>query len=335
MGFFDEMSDSVKEKVLELLYQQAESFRSGQEISEHLGISRTAVWKHIRALVQDGYTIETGHRKGYCLRRQEDALLPQEIQARLTTSWLGSNILHHDTLDSTNVWAKEQAQKLGHGTVVVAEEQTKGRGRMGRPWESKKGEGIWMTLVLKPELPMSEGGKITQMAAVAMQQAIVIETGLPVKIKWPNDLLVEEKKLCGILTEMSGELTQIDTMYIGVGVNVNQQFFEGELATTATSVSIESGKVISRSRLMAAFLGYFERHFDSLVNHGHYDAVLQVARDQSSLLGKSIHVIRGPVRLPATARALHEDGRLEVEFADGRRELMAGGEVSVRKLTDE
>lgn len=299
-------------------------------MSETLGISRTAVWKHIQTLQQEGYSIEAVHRKGYRLLRQQDALLPPEIHEHRKTKWLGKDIVFHETLSSTNLWAKQHVAALTHGTIVVADEQTQGRGRMGRQWDSSKGDGIWMTMLLRPGLPMSDGGKITQMAAVAMHQAVVKETGLPVKIKWPNDLLIEEKKICGILTEMTGELNRMEQLFVGIGVNVNQKRFPRDICQTAASLYSASHQRFSRSRLLAAFLNHFEVYYDDYVNHQAYAPVLEIARSQSSLLGKSVTVFKGEITLPATAVQLHEDGRLEVVYSSGGRELLSGGEVSIR-----
>ncbi len=320
----------MRKKIIALLYQYAGTYVSGQEMSEQLGISRTAVWKHIRSLQQEGYAIETGHRKGYRLTRQQDELLPPEIQEHLVTKWLGNEIVYHETVASTNLWAKDHMAELGHGSIVVANEQTQGRGRMGRRWDSSKGEGIWMTMVLRPELPMSEGGKITQMAAVAMFQAILQETGLVANIKWPNDLLIEEKKICGILTEMTGELNRIEHLFVGIGVNVNQKNFPADIQETAASLYSKTHRQTSRSRLVAAFLKHFEGYYDAYVTQHVYDVVLEVARAQSSLLGKPVNVFRGEKKQPATAVQLHEDGRLEVVYSSGERELLSGGEVSIR-----
>ena len=322
----------MKNKIVALLYQRAGTYVSGQEMSETLGISRTAVWKHIRVLQQEGYSIEAVHRKGYRLLRQQDALLPPEIHEHRMTKWLGKEIVFHETLTSTNLWAKQHVATLSHGTIVVADEQTQGRGRMGRQWDSSKGEGIWMTMVLRPGLPMSDGGKITQMAAVAMHQAIVKATGLSVKIKWPNDLLIDEKKICGILTEMTGELNQIEHLFVGVGLNVNQKNFPSEISHTATSLYSASLHRFSRSRLLAAFLNHFEGYYDDYVNDQVYAPVLEIARSQSSLLGNAVTVFKGEATFPATAVQLHEDGRLEVVYPNGERELLSGGEVSIRFL---
>ncbi len=324
----------MKDKIVALLYQHVGKYVSGQEICEQLGISRTAVWKHIHTLQQEGYAIETGHRKGYRLISQRDALLPPEVHQYRETKWMGNEIIYHETISSTNHWAKEHKAELAHGTIVVANEQIRGRGRMGRQWNSSKGEGIWMTIVLLPELPMLDGGKITQMAAVAMLQAIKQETGLTVKIKWPNDLLIEEKKVCGILTEMTGELNQMEHLFIGIGLNVNQKFFPADIQATAVSLYSATQQHLSRRRLMAAFLKKFENHYDAYVNHQEYNPVLEVARSESSLLGKPVNVFRGEKIQPATAVEIHEDGRLEVVYTNGTRELLSGGEVSIRPQND-
>ena len=321
----------MKESILKLLFRHAGSYLSGQEISDELGISRTAVWKHIKALQTAGYQIETGHRKGYRLLPQEESLLPGEIKSVLKTRWMAHQLVHLESVDSTSVWAKTNQQTLAHGAVVLAEEQTGGRGRMGRSWESSKGDGIWMTLVLEPGIPLHDAGKITQLTAAAMHQAVVRVTGLPVKIKWPNDLLVENQKICGILTEATGELTRIDRLLVGVGVNVNQVQFSDAIAEVATSLRILMQQRVSRVSLLTHFLESFEKCYDDYVLHQSYEEVLRIVREHSMLLDQSIDVIRGDQRVAARAVAIHEDGRLEVLYEDGQRELLAGGEVSVRR----
>jgi BirA family transcriptional regulator, biotin operon repressor / biotin---[acetyl-CoA-carboxylase] ligase len=321
----------MKEKILELLYRHEHEYLSGQKISQLLGISRTAVWKHVKMLQLEGYCIETGHRRGYRLVRRKDLLLPGELRQDLKTRWLGHSLVYMDTVPSTNQWAKENLMNLAHGTVVLAEEQTQGRGRLGKSWDSSKGEGIWMTLVLRPNLPMVEGAKITQLAAAAMHQALTRLTNLSVKIKWPNDLLVDDRKICGILTEMTGELTRIESLLVGIGVNVNQHFFTGEIQKTAASLAQLTGKEVSRITLLAVFLQEFEKLFDDFVERDHYEPVLEIVRNNSPLLNQRINIFRGNDCLPATAIQVHEDGRLEVQYDDGRRELLAGGEVSIRR----
>ncbi|MDW7670879.1 MAG: biotin--[acetyl-CoA-carboxylase] ligase [Bacillota bacterium] len=321
----------MKEKILELLYQHENNYLSGQEISRLLGISRTAVWKHVKILQQQGYCIETGHRRGYRLVRRQDLMLPGELRQELKTRWLGHSMVYMDTVSSTNLWAKENLMDLAHGTVVLAEEQTQGRGRLGKYWDSSKGDGIWMTLVLRPHLPMGEGAKITQLAAAAMHQALIRLTNLPVKIKWPNDLLVDDRKICGILTEMTGELTRIESLLVGIGVNVNQQSFTGEIQKTAVSLAQLTGKKVSRIKLLEVFLQEFEKMFDDFVENDQYESVLEIVRNNSSLLNQRINIFRGDDCLPATAIQVHEDGRLEVQYDDGRQELLSGGEVSIRR----
>lgn len=320
----------MKEKIRSLLYEQCGNYVSGQEISRQLGISRTAVWKHIKSLQQNGYQIESGHRKGYCLVRQQDLMLPEEIRRGMKTNWLGHEIVYMDSVPSTNVWAKNHLTKLKHGTLVLAEEQTQGRGRLGRSWESSKGEGIWMTLVLRPELPMDEGAKMTQMAAAAMHLAVTAVTGLQVQIKWPNDLMVADKKICGILTEMTGELTRLECLLVGIGINVNQEKFSEDLVHTAASLHQLTGFKVERTLLLNSFLSEFEILYEDYIVRHQYERVLEIVRKHSCLLNRRVNVQRGESCLPATALQVAEDGRLEVQFDDGNRELLSGGEVSVR-----
>jgi BirA family transcriptional regulator, biotin operon repressor / biotin---[acetyl-CoA-carboxylase] ligase len=184
----------MKNRILTLLYEHNGTYLSGQQISDQLGISRTAVWKHIKNLIKDGYDIESAHNRGYRLIRHRTHLLPGEIREHLSTDWLGKSVTCLDSVDSTNQWAKRKMHELAHGSLIIAEEQTAGKGRLGRTWTSAKGEGLWISLVLRPDLPMAEGVKMTQMAAAAMQKAISRITDLKVLIKWPNDLMINDKK---------------------------------------------------------------------------------------------------------------------------------------------
>ena len=321
----------MKHRIRELLYQKGGEYVSGQAISQQLGISRTAVWKHIQTLQKEGYAIESIRNKGYRLIMQETQLMPESVKSFLETRWLGQPLVVMDTVDSTNTWARKHIHQLEHGAVVVAEEQTAGKGRRGKEWKSVKGEGLWCTLVLRPEIAMQEGGRMTLLAAAALLQAIQQVTGVSVKIKWPNDLVVEDRKMCGILAEMAGELSRVEYMLVGVGINVNQQRFPEELAETATSLFMQTNQVTSRHRLLASFLNFFEAHYDCWINEQSYQPVLELVRKASSLINHPIYVIRGDERIKGRAVAISDDGGLEVVYEDGTREVLMGGEVSVRK----
>ena len=320
----------MKKTILLLLYKHRGTYLSGQQISEKLQISRTAVWKHIRNLIQEGHCIEAEHRKGYRLAQDTELFLPEIIHGKRQTKWLGTQLIVLDSVSSTNRWARDHLNELDHGALILAEEQTEGRGRMGRAWNSEKGSGLWMTLVLRPALPLEDAAKMTQMAAAAMHQTIYSVVGLESQIKWPNDLLMGDRKICGILTEISGELNQMESLIVGIGLNVLQESFPGEIKETAGSLLGITGKKVARTALLTDFLKRFEDMYQMFIEQGNYGPVLSVVRKYSMLLNRRIDIIRGNTRTPATAVAIHEDGRLEVVYDDQVHELLSGGEVSVR-----
>ncbi|NTW05163.1 MAG: biotin--[acetyl-CoA-carboxylase] ligase, partial [Peptococcaceae bacterium] len=211
-----------KDLILELLRTSAGEFLSGEKISKKIGISRTAVWKHITALRQEGYSIEAMPKIGYRLLDIPDRLYPEEIRDNLTTVSLGRNIYYFKTVQSTNQEARRLAQEgVPHGALIIAEEQTGGKGRFGRVWFSPKTLGIWASLVLRPEISPENAPPVTMLAAVAVAVAVENITGIALGIKWPNDLLYENKKACGILTEMNGEMDKVNFLILGLGINVN------------------------------------------------------------------------------------------------------------------
>ena len=216
----------MKNEILKCL-KQTDGYVSGQELCERLGVSRTAVWKVIRQLEAEGYEIEAVRNRGYRLHDSADILNEAEIRAVLTSQWLGQNVKFLEEIDSTNNEAKRNAENgAKDGTLYITESQTGGRGRRGRQWVSPSGSGIWMTLLLRPQINPANASMLTIVAAMAVTMAIrraVAETGADVEchIKWPNDVVINKKKVCGILTEMSAELDCIHYVVIGIGINVN------------------------------------------------------------------------------------------------------------------
>ena len=212
----------MRKKILELLRKSGERPLSGEEISRQLEVSRTAIWKHIQTLKNEGYDIESVPKKGYILKESPNRLFPQEILSRLQTRWLGHNICYRDSIDSTNTLAKGLANEgCPNGLVVVAEEQGAGKGRLSRGWISPYAKGIWFSVVLKPPFLPQEASKCTLLAAVAVVKAVNKIAGVHAAIKWPNDILLMGRKLVGILTEMNAEFGHINYVVIGTGINTN------------------------------------------------------------------------------------------------------------------
>ncbi|AOY75156.1 biotin--[acetyl-CoA-carboxylase] ligase [Clostridium formicaceticum] len=320
----------MKEKILKELYVRQGEYISGEELSEKFQVSRTAIWKHMNKLKKEGYTIETTHKKGYRLIETSDKIIIDALKLQLRTKEIGQEILLFDSVDSTNNYSKKIAKDAIHGTVVIGEEQTGGRGRLGRNWSSPKGEGIWMSIILKPSIPPTEGMKMTQIAAASVCKAIREAAGVEGYIKWPNDIVVGGKKVCGILTEMAGELNKIDYLIVGIGINVNNQSFPEEFKDIATSLTIEKGKKIDRKTLIACILKEFETLYQHYIDRRTLDETLEIIRLYSAVLGKTVRIIKGEQELKGRVLEINDEGLLKVQLEDGKEELLVSGEVSIR-----
>ncbi len=323
----------MKEKVLKYLIQNKGSFVSGEKISEILGISRAAVWKHISSLRQDGFEIDSASRRGYMLKGDLDLINPQMISESLSTGFIGKTIIYMDSVGSTNDHVKSIASDSTDGTVVIADEQTKGKGRMGRYWHSQKGDGIWMSILLKPRIAPNKASIITQIAGAAILKAL---DGLGVRamIKWPNDIILNGKKLCGILTEMAAELDRINYIVLGIGMNVKNDYFPDEIIDIATSLYKE-GYDIKRADIVKAVFENFEGLYVDYIQNGNLKEAVDICRERSAVIGQDIHVITWTEKKKAKAIDISPGGDLVVEYEDGRRDNLVSGEVSIRKAADE
>jgi len=325
----------MKNKILEELKANGGKPVSGEEMSRRLGISRTAVWKHIQKLRSEGYNVESQTNSGYRLSGSPDRLTQEELEPLLNTSFVGRHIVHLEKVDSTNSYGKKIAEgSFAEGTVVFAEEQSSGRGRLGRYWVSPKGKGIWMSILLKPEVRPSDAPKLTVVAAQAVVNALESSCGLSVQIKWPNDIVSGGRKLCGILTEMSAEEDEIKYVIVGIGINANltAEDLGEELLNTATSVNIEKGSRISRKGLSASVLEEFERLYTEFVKDGSIVSFLDDYKRRSAVLGKEIRVVGKRDEIIGTAVDISEEGQLLVRLDDGTLREVLSGEVSVRSL---
>lgn len=320
----------MKEKILEALYQKKGSYISGEELAEKFNVSRTAIWKQMNLLKKSGHKIETANKKGYRIVASDEKLVAVELIQRLETKVIGQKMICLDTIDSTNNYAKKIAQEAEDGTVVISDEQVGGRGRLGRNWSSPKGEGIWMSIILKPDIPPTEGSKMTQIAAAAVCQAIRATTGLDVLIKWPNDIILNGKKVCGILTEMSGELNQVEYIIVGIGVNVNIKAFPEEILEKATSLYLEKKQVLQRKELILSILQEFEKLFENYTAGEGLASTIEVCRKYSAMIGKEIRLIQGNREESVLALDITEDGILKIKRENGQEDLILSGEVSIR-----
>lgn len=324
----------MRTAILEMLKNHVGQYVSGEELSHSLSVSRTAIWKHIQALRQDGYDIEAHSRLGYTLRQTTDRLLPAEIKAQLASYVLGQEVHYFSEIDSTNNEAKKLAANgCPEGTIVVAETQATGRGRLARGWFSPFGKGIWLSVVLRPPFGPMDAAKCTLMAAVGVNRAINKVTAAGCGIKWPNDILWNGRKLVGILTEMSAEMDAINYVVIGMGINVNIDEFPEEIASTATSLSIITGQPVSRITLLSAILCELENVY-MLVKDSGFAPVLAAWRKESITLGQEVSVSGFENSFTGKAIDIDADGALLVKTTQGIERVLAG-DVSIRPVVTE
>lgn len=317
------------------MLRESNDYVSGQQLCEKLGVSRTAVWKAINQLKEEGYQVEAVRNKGYRIIESPDVLTREELAVQIgdATRWAGQEIVCFTETDSTNVRARKLGENgAAHGTLVVAEQQTAGRGRRGRGWESPAGSSIYMSLLLRPEFLPNKAPMLTIVMAYSVATALREQTGLDFRIKWPNDIVLNGKKVVGILTEMSTEIEYINHVVIGVGINVNTEAFPEEICATATSIRRESGKTWRRAELIAAILRQFEVQYERFVKEEDlaylreaYDAVLVNCNREVRILGE-----KDGYR--AVALGIDDQGELLVRKEDGTVTSVYAGEVSVRGI---
>lgn len=317
--------DRLQQDLL-LMLKQTGTFLSGEELGSRLGLSRTAVWKRIERLRACGYLVAGSSRRGYRLPPEQDLLLPAEVMADLPQQWLKGPVWHFVSLPSTNDLAKDFArQGYPEGSVLLAETQTAGRGRLGRAWESPLGTGIYLSLILRPPLPPTELPKLTLTAAVAVVEALKEVTGLEVGIKWPNDILLDGKKLGGILTEMETESDQMSYVILGVGLNINTQVFPDYLQTLATSLA-STGRTYSRLGIVRAFLRLMDALYGNFLNQ-QFPEILDSWRRAAVTLGKPVTVKLGAQEISGLAVDVAPDGALLVEKPGGEIQRIISGEI--------
>ncbi len=327
---------TTRRRLLSYLKQAHQRWVSGQQISSQLGITRAAIWKHIQALKDNGHIIESAPRKGYRLKQLADLIAADEIREGLGTRIIGSReIICLSQTDSTNVQAKNLAmQGAPEGTVVVAETQTVSRGRRGRNWFSPAGQNIYTSIILRPTMAPSQAPQITLMTAVVAARALQDTTGLTAEIKWPNDILVADKKIAGILTEISTEMDAVDFIVVGVGINVNiaHEDMPQDIRNIATSVLMECGKRLSRTKLLCAFLRQFESSYVSLQRDG-FKPVMTQWRNMSRIIGQPVYVDVLDVRHTGIVENVDDDGVLILRDETGHRHRIFSGDVSRMRKT--
>ncbi len=319
-----------KKSVLDIL-RDSHDFVSGEAISDVLGISRNAVHKHVKSLRRRGYRIVGVSRRGYRLEDEPSRLSMGHITQRTETSMFGHSFRYHDEIDSTNAEAKTLAGRgAPEGTVVVAEAQTAGRGRLGRRWTSPAGKGLLFTAVLRPDLPMNEAHLLTLVAATATAEAIEKHIASRVAIKWPNDLFIDDRKVGGILLEVSGEQDEVDWVVVGIGVNVNTEYTELPVALRRSAVSLKmaGGAAVDRSELLARLLLSLETHYLEAVRHG-FDRALTGFRARDYLKAKTVSVQTREGPVVGEAHGIDERGALLVELPHRHVRRFHAGDVTL------
>jgi BirA family biotin operon repressor/biotin-[acetyl-CoA-carboxylase] ligase len=320
-----------EELVLGFLAEAGDEFVSGEAISDKLGLTRAAVWKHVESLRAQGYRIDAVPARGYRLTEIPDRLTPLELRPLLNTHDIGQVLHHFEVISSTNDHARELAEEgAGHGEVVIAESQTGGRGRRGRPWVSPPGRNATFSVVLRPDLPPARAPALTLLASVAICDALR-QANVPAAIKWPNDLLVGERKIAGILTELASEPERINWAVVGIGVNVNaaREDFPPELRETATSVLIERGAPAPRALFVAACLTSLERWLDCHAEEG-FEPVREAWRARAATLGREVAVRTEGREIAGRAEDVDEAGALLVRTDAGVERILSGDVVHLR-----
>ncbi len=333
------MSDktATRARILRLLMEHRDRPLSGEELGRSLGISRTAVWKHIHKLRASGYAVESLGKRGYRLKGKPDSLRHEEVFPFLETSWIGKVYEHHDRLGSTNDRAFQLAREgAPAGTVVVAEEQWAGRGRLQREWRSARKKGIYVSLVLRPELPPRHGPETTLLAALALVRCLRKRWELDALIKWPNDVLIQGKKVAGILTEMQSDPDRIKHLVVGVGINVHHgpEDLGSDLLYPATSLGMELRKKqegerapLTRGRVLAGFLNEMEGIYEKYLKEG-FPVFIPDFRSFSAVLGRHILLQVGKERIEGKAVDFSAEGALLVKDREGRLHSCWVGDIT-------
>lgn len=322
---------SVKDEVLRQLENNKGKYFSGGQLAENLGVSRNSIWKAIKSLEKNGYQIDAIPNKGYCLKEKNDILSSFSINQYLNSKL---DIHVHQTVSSTNTVLKEMAEQgAPEGTVVIAEEQTAGKGRMGKSFYSPSKTGIYISILLRPTISAEESLFLTTSAAVATAKAIEDVSEKVAFIKWVNDIYLDNKKVCGILTEgaFNVETNQLDYAIVGIGINIcfPKDGFPTEIEKIATAVfDKETDSINKRSILIAHLLDYFMEYYKNFHSKKYVKEYIQ----RSLILGKEINIIDGNETLPATAMEIDNKCRLKVKLKDGSTRWLSSGEVSIRVL---
>jgi BirA family biotin operon repressor/biotin-[acetyl-CoA-carboxylase] ligase len=315
--------------LLTLLSDNATIVISGARIAREIGVSRSTVWRWVERLRELGVRVKGQQSAGYFLEKVPDILTPDLLRKRMKGKLFGKRVYHFFKTDSTN----RVAMELGYagepeGAVILAEEQTAGRGRSGRSWHSERGAGLYVTLLLRPRLSPVQAPLLTMLAGLSAHSAIQAQTGLSAELKWPNDILMDGRKVGGILTEMHAEPTQVRFVIVGIGINTNQEKFPGDIASVTTSLRKESGRTHSRLELLVRLLNEFESDYNRFLREGARYVVDRFERVSSFANGKRVRVETGFETYFGTTVGLTSDGLLQVKREEGPVTMVIAGDVT-------
>ena len=317
----------MKNKVLEALYEKKGEYVPIDDLASKLEIPVSKVQEHITSLENEGYLIEMSSDKEFKLKEDLTLLLPHKLKDKLNTRYIGKEIHYFREVDSTNEVAKKLAREgAPEGTIIIAESQSRGKGRRGKKWISPLG-GAWLSIILRPNTLPINAPQLTFIAGVAAAQTIKDEYGLDAGIKWPNDVLIDKKKVCGVLTEISTEINTIDYIVTGIGIdaNIDVNLLPPELRDTTTSIKSELDHDISRMILVQKFLGNFETMYDEF-NKGNFQEILRKWRQLSKTIGRQVEIRKGTEFIRGEAVGVNSKGALILELEDGALQKIISGE---------
>ena len=323
-------TDRRIDALLTLLAENATIVISGAKIAKEIGVSRQQVWRWIEQLRTLGVRVKGHPRTGYHIERMPDVLVPQMLSHRLYGTPFARHIHHFFKVGSTNAVAMSLAEQgEPHGAVVLAEEQTGGKGRAGRSWISEKSSGIYCTILLRPRIPPAHAPLLTLVAGLAVRDAAAEDLDGAPDIRWPNDLLVGGRKFAGILTEMHAEPDRIHYAVSGIGINVNQARMPSEIAEIATSLKMETRKTHSRFELLIRLLRHFDRYYNQFLSEGAAPIVRRFAEVSSYSQGKRVRITNATESFTGTTAGLEPSGVLRVSRDDGRGiESVISGDIA-------
>ncbi|WP_080845478.1 biotin--[acetyl-CoA-carboxylase] ligase [Cytobacillus gottheilii] len=324
------MQSELRMKMLDAFTQSGDEFVSGQHLADVLNCSRTAVWKHIEELRKEGFILEAVKRKGYRIIKAPKHFGADEIRFGLRTAILGKNIHYEESVDSTQrIASRHVLEGAPEGTIVIAEEQVAGRGRMDRSWHSPKYTGIWMSLILRPNIPPQKAPQLTLLTAVAIVQAME-EAGLHPSIKWPNDILLNGKKVTGILTELQADADRIQAVIIGIGINVNQKLedYPEELQSIATSMSIEAGRELDRAHILQHVLYHLEKLYLLYLDKG-FAPIKLLWESYAITIGKTVTARSISETIHGKALGITEEGVLLIEDETGEQHHIYSADIEL------